>query len=62
MFNMAAKPGTKACSAYTQGTCTDKTDHFKELHICSHCLSSVKWQCAHQECFCRYKQYALLKN
>ena len=35
------KPGTNACSAINDVSCTRQEDHPQELHICAYCLSSV---------------------
>lgn len=37
-YNAPANPGTKACQAFNERSCTDAAAHPNQLHVCSHCL------------------------
>ena len=62
LFNVLAKPWAKACQTYNKGGCALAEQHPKELHVFAYCLAALNHLCAHQEKFCRRKQYAAAKN
>ena len=40
-YNALARPGTKACKAYTEMGCLQGGKHPKHQHICSFCLLTI---------------------
>ena len=52
LFNIPAKPGSKACVGYNKGTCSDPTSPPKELYVCAYCITNVRRISYHPEQFC----------
>ena len=59
---VTTKPGTQVCTPFNKAGCTQQGEHPKELHICSHCLTTVNCQCAQPQHFCRRKQFDMATN
>ena len=38
------KPGTHACVVFNKGHCTEQDSHPEDRHMCSYCLTTIRYQ------------------